>query len=632
MPRDTSEHGTDDVSRRDMMRRLGVGGSTVVLAGLAGCGGDGAGTATQGDGGDGGGGGDGGDGGDSGDGGGGGDGGDGGDGTDQMAPPVDGTFHVPTPRVPSDVHWNNYNPTSQAGPTRNWVQEYMIGYRQADQTFVPSPVFSDLTVEDQTMTITVADGVTWHSGDPVTAEDVVTQVKMDVFMNQPPADVVEDAQTASEMEAEISPSTGNREIALGTYAGRYFNTPTSMYGDFVTSFEEAGSDDERESVRSEVVEYQAEENGCGPFTITNATSRRFEGEAHEGHPAYDAIQGVDFRVTKTTGNQGILQMGIADEIDYIGPIVLSSDALDQLPDHYQINPTSNLNGHGLYWNHENEHIGRRNFRKAIAHVADRETIAQNAAGLDFKTPVGTPTGISGVGSGIPRSWIGDALDNFTPYETDTDRAASLLQDAGYSQQDGTWVGPNGNTVQLELVYPGGWTDWVNAGQTLNSQLQEFGFETELRTIDAPTWNGQTFPNGEFDITPRFWGGGRPHPFFGFRAVSNSTNQQNANIPQSFDVPMPVGDSEGSTETINLAEQTAQIPQTSGEEATQIVRELAWAVNQTLPVLPVMEKIGAVWWTTDDWQTPSADNEWMSVNPPTHLTWPFHEGEIPPVRE
>lgn len=636
MSLNSMRHDSDDeLGRRRLLRRFGVGGSAVILSGLAGCGSGGGEVETTGndDNGDGdGGGSDGGDGGN-----GDGDGGDGdgdgdGDGNGgSMSPPVDDTFSVPTPRVPRDVHWNNYNPTSQAGPTRNWVQEYVIGYRQADQTFVSAPIFDDISVEGTTMTITVAEDVTWHSGDPITGEDVVTQVMMDVHMNQPPADVVDTATTVGDREAEVTLTTKNAQIAMGTYAGRYFNTPTSMYGEYVTRFEDASSDDAMESVRSDVVEYEAEENGCGPFTITDANARRFQGEAHEGHPAYDAIEGVSLEVTKTTGNQGILQMGIANEVDYIGPVVLSESALDQLPDNYQINPTSNLNGHGLYWNHENEHISRLNFRKALAHLANREQIAKNAAGLDFKQPVGVPTGISGVGSGIPQSWIGDAFDSFTAYEPSTDRAAALLQDAGYSQDGGTWMGPNGDAVQLELVYPGGWTDWVNAGQTLNSQLQDFGIQTELRTVDAPTWNGQTFPNGEFDITPRFWGGGRPHPFFGFRAVANSTNQQNANVPQTVEAP-PVGEPEASTSEMDLAEKTAQIPNSSGDQAKQLVTELAWAVNQTLPILPVMEKVGAVWWTTDDWQTPSADDKWMSVNPPTHLTWPFHEGEIPPKRQ
>jgi len=606
-----------NLERRDLLRQFGVGGAAAVIAGLSGCSGD-DGSDGGSDGSDG----------DS-------DGNDGGsDGNDggSTGSPVDSVISVPTPRVPSDVHWNNYNPTSLAGATRNWVEEYLVGYSQANQEFVPSPILDDLTVDGKTMTITVADGVTWHSGNEITAEDIVTRIKLDQIMNQPISDVVNSAKTTSKKVAELSLDTENKDIALGVLAGEYFNTPTSVYGDFITRFEDAGSDDERDAIRGEIVGFTTEEIGSGPFKITEATSRRFTAEPHEGHPAYDAIQDITLEATKTTGNQGILQMAIADEIDYIGPVVLSADALSQIPDHFQRFPTSNLNGHGLFWNHENKHIARRKFRQAIAFVTDRKRIAENAAGLNFKAPVGTPTGISGVRKGIPESWLGNEIENFTAYKTNTDKAAKLLREADYTKSDGTWHGPNGDPVKLELVYPGGWTDWVNAGQTLNSQLNNFGIQTDLRTVDAPTWNGKTFPNGEFDITPRFWGGGRPHPFFGFRAVSNSDNQQNANIPKTVEVPMPVGDPNGSLEEVNMADLTSQIPQSSGEEAKELVLKLAWAVNQSLAVLPIMEKIGNVWWTTDDWQVPSEDDPSMSVNPPTHLTWPFHEGNVEPKRQ
>lgn len=610
MPRDTDRHDIPDEDRRDMLRNLGFGATAVVTAGLAGCSGDGGtATPTEDDSGD----------------------------TDapteeQGGTPVDGTWNVPTDRTPSEVHWNSYNPSNVAGATRNWVQEYMIGYRQADGTYVPSPVFEDLSVDGTTMTITVDDSVTWHDGDPLTADDVTTQVKMDIFMDQPPADVIESVETVSDTETEITLTTENREVALGAYAGRRFHTKADDFGEFVERFEEAGSDDERDDVRADVSEFEDDANSLGPFRINETTQRRYVGEAHDGHPAYDALEGVDFEATQTTGNQGILQMGITGDINYIGPIVLSADALEQLPDQYQRNPVADLQGQALFWNHENDHVARQSFRKAVAHVLDRETIAENAAGLEYKTPVGTPTGIPGIAQDIPQDWLGDTYDSLSAYETDEDAATTLLEDDGYSQVDGSWEGPDGEEVSLELVYPGGWTDWVNAGQTINSQLQNFGFDTELETVDAPTWEGETLENGEFDITPQWWGGQRPHPFFGFRDVSNGTQQENANIPQSFEVPMPVGDPEGSTEEVDLADLTSQLPQSSGDEADELVAELGWAFNQALPVLPIMEKIGGVWYSTNDWNVPEAGEDWMTVNPPTHLTWPFHVGEVSPELE
>jgi peptide/nickel transport system substrate-binding protein len=602
MQRDVNCQEVANPARRRVLRRFGQAGAVGLLSGFAGCGALDSGADSE------------------------------GDGEETSGDPVDPVFNTPTPRVPADMHWNLYNPSNLAGPTKNWVLEFMLGFRQGDATFVPSPLFDELSIEGTTMTITVTEGVTWHDGDPITASDVVTQVKMDIFMQQPPGDVIETAQALNEREVEIDLKTENREIVLGTYAGRYFHASENQYGEFVTQFENAGSESERESIREEVASFEAEENGAGPFTITEATAQKFTGEVHDGHPASEALQGVTFEATKTTGNQGILQMGISGKTDYIGPIVLSESDLAQLPDHFQINPTSNLSGFGLFWNHTNEHIARPEFRRAIAYLADREQMAKDAAGLKFKAPVGVPTGISGVRKGIPERWVGDALSEFTAYERSTDRAAQLLESAGYTKQDGEWVGPNGSPVSLRIVLPGGWTDWVPPGETLGSQLDNFGIQTDVEIVDAPTWNGETVPNGDFDITPRFWGGGRPHPFFGFRTLTASSDAAAANLPTSVEVPMPVGDPDGTTTDVDIEAKTQQIPETSGAEAEQLVRELAWAVNQSLPVLPIMEKVGAVWWSTDGWEVPSADNKWMTVTPPKHLAWPLHEGEITPERE
>jgi peptide/nickel transport system substrate-binding protein len=616
MSLDPDRSDVPDETRRELLRNLGVGATAVVTASLAGCSGDGDDTDTPTEGGNGNGG-----------------NGNGGDDTDTpLGDLVDGTWSTPTDRVPENAHWNNYNPASQAGASRNWVQTYMVGFRQADATFVPSPVFEDITVEGTTMTITVDDSVTWHNGDALTAEDVVTQVKMDLLMEQPPADVIDSAEAVSGTEAELALSTQNREIALGAYAGRKMNTKKSIYGQFVEQFEDAGTDTATDSVRGQVSEYEGEAVGLGPFRVEEATTRAFRGPAHEGHPAYDVLEGVSWEATRTTGNQGILQMGISGTTDYIGPIVLSEEALSQLPDSFQINPTSNLNGHGLFWNYDNPHVQRKAFRKAMAYISDRTTIGKNAAGLNFKEPVGTPTGISGGGKGVPENWLGDTFDSLTAYETSTDEATTVLQNAGYTKSNGTWQGPDGNTVSLDLVYPGGWTDWVNAGQTLDSQLSNFGFETNFRTVDAPTWNGETRPNGEFDITPQWWGGGRPHPFFGFRAITQSGQAGDASVPDSFEVPMPVGDPEGDLQTVNITERTNELPNLSGEEATQAVVELAWTVNQAVPILPIMEKIGAVWYNTERWNVPSSDDQSMSFNPPTHLAWPLQGGQITPIRE
>jgi peptide/nickel transport system substrate-binding protein len=56
----------------------------------------------------------------------------------------------------------------------------------------------------------------------------------------------------------------------------------------------------------------------------------------------------------------------------------------------------------------------------------------------------------------------------------------------------------------------------------------------------------------------------------------------------------------------------------GFESTSMasIQELAYVTNQTLPVLPIMEKLAQSFQATDDWNVPSADSEKMQVYWPT----------------
>lgn len=606
-----------EFGRRDLIRRFGVTGSAVTLAGVAGCLGDDDGGDDS-------------DGGDSDNGDGGGDDSDDGNGGGQ---PVKDAYYTGFDRIPNEIQWNTYNPTSTPGPIRAQVWDVLFGYRQGDQSFVTSAIVDDYEVDGSTMTITIRDDVTWHSGEPITAEDVVTQAKMDMLMGQSIGNIVEEAETTSEQTAELTLSTENRQIALSSFVGQWFHAPADIYGDYVEDFDAAEGEDEIESVREEVASFRQEEPfGCGPYRVTDVDTNTLFGEPHEGHPTHEVLEGLPLETQRHEGNQGLLELGLGGEVDDIGGIVLSEDNLNQLKEDFNLFSATNLEGLGVYFNHENEHLGKENVRRAIAHVLDREQIAINAAGLEYKNPVEFPTGINGTLGGNPRNWIGDDLDNFEPYGSGEDAATTLLEDEGYSLDGGSWVGPDGNTVELELVSPGGWTDWESAFNTVDSQLSQFGFETELRTRDAPTWESENIGNGDYDLTPYWWGGASPHPFNGFDALVDSREQQGASIPQTVEVPMPVGDPDGSTQEIDLVDRVSQIPTASEEEEQEIVAELAWVVNQTLPVLPVMEKLGSGWWAKDGWEMPDADDDRMTINPPGMTGWALRKGYIEPVRE
>lgn len=84
-----------------------------------------------------------------------------------------------------------------------------------------------------------------------------------------------------------------------------------------------------------------------------------------------------------------------------------------------------------------------------------------------------------------------------------------------------------------------------------------------------------------------------------------------------------GSANGETETDTETEAPDQIQNVS--KAT--IQELAYITNQTLPVLPIMEKLAQSFQATDTWNVPSADSDKMQVYWPT--SWLPRTGDWTP---
>ncbi|WP_136689767.1 ABC transporter substrate-binding protein [Halorhabdus amylolytica] len=88
---------------------------------------------------------------------------------------------------------------------------------------------------------------------------------------------------------------------------------------------------------------------------------------------------------------------------------------------------------------------------------------------------------------------------------------------------------------------------------------------------------------------------------------------------------PAGDSGGDGDTAGGGEGTeTTTPEQIESVSRATIQELAYITNQTLPVLPIMEKLAQSFQATDDWNVPPADSEKMQVYWPT--SWLPRQGE------
>jgi len=485
--------------------------------------------------------------------------------------------------VPSDSQYNPWNGRNYAEPRRMLFDRFMK-YNLANAEFSGYAV-SDWEFGDQSLTLTVRDGLTWHDGDAVTATDVVTQLKLDMYTGGALATYVngndddgefgpDDVSAIAEGVSAPDDSTVeiqfaqqvNNQIVLSYLQPKRLVGKESEYGSYVEEFESAGSVDEISEVTGELSSASVTDPvGCGPFQFEDADSSRTLLTKFEDHPDAGNINFPESEYLFQPNNNGRWSALINGETDGSATLFMPENRLNQLPDYVNVGLIPRHWGMGLLFNHGHDHVSKVNVRKAIAHVIERESVATNsAAGTRSKVGVSIPCGLTGNFSGqVEDVWLDGVAGEFNEYETDHDAAAALLEEEGYSKEDGTWMTPDGEPLEIPLKCPAGFSDWVAGAETLVDHLDSFGFETQLITKDNGTYWGTDLANSDFVLALDGWANyNHSYPYFHFDRIYRSNAATNQwQVPSEWEAP-PLSDPEGDAETWNPADLLSELSRQS----------------------------------------------------------------------
>lgn len=213
---------------------------------------------------------------------------------------------------------------------------------------------------------------------------------------------------------------------------------------------------------------------------------------------------------------------------------------------------------------------------------------------------------------------GDHVDAFNRYERDEARATELLEDAGYQKDGDQWVDEGGDPIDATITAPAGWSDWVSGAEVAQELLQSFGFQSDLETVDATTYMGDTRPNADFTLGTWAWGGaGEPYPYFSLSYGMSSSDARNiSQYPEEVEAP-PLGEPDGELETVRPGDLVEELAVAGEGEDEELIQELAWIYNQTLPVLPLIDGMNQGWTNRENWEFPEDDAPELGVNAPYH---------------
>ena len=309
-----------------------------------------------------------------------------------------------------------------------------------------------------TWTFKLREGVKFHNGREMTAEDVKWSFERLI-----------DPATGSGNAARVGPPETQIEV-IDDYTVAI--THPEPFGIFPQSigFDKSSGIMAQESVGEDgLVEVPI---GTGPFAIaevegtTRLVLEKNEDYWQEGLPYLDQIEIVP--IPDDTVRETALRGGEVDWVLTIAP--QNFDSLNEDPD-VVVATAPQLSYDYIGMNLTREPFDDVRVRQAIALALDREQLCE-AGFFGLCDPLQAP-----VGKGSP--WY----FGYEPYDQDVERAKELLAEAGY---------PDG--FEMELLPTTQYGETVRAAQVLQQQLAEIGIDA---SINAPEWSEWLELEGNF---------------------------------------------------------------------------------------------------------------------------------------
>ncbi|WP_299422690.1 ABC transporter substrate-binding protein [uncultured Shimia sp.] len=390
-------------------------------------------------------------------------------------------------------NFNPFNQTTAAPSVMHFMYEPLIIFNALDGG---KPIFRLATAFDYaddlgSITVTLRDGVKWSDGEAFTADDVMKS--FDLALSNPALDSVGMAQMLSGVE-KLDDKTVRFNLATPSSQAMYQIVRVPIVPEHVWS----GVDDPVTFTNPNPV-------GSGPLTeIRRFTPQEYTQCRNDNYWDADSLKVDCMRFPQIANNDQALAAAANGELDWMGSFLpdIDNTFVAKDPEHHSYwLPGGSLVA--FYMNFEAPEAGDKaafndvNFRRAVSMAFDREAMVE-IAGYGYPTINQYP---SGLGRAF-HAWNNDGVDEkfgaFTQY--DIEAAKALLAKAGFKDinGDGFVESPDGEQIDLEVIVPNGWTDWVNSCQIAVEGLNAAGIKANVSTPEAAVWTEKLI-TGEYDM-------------------------------------------------------------------------------------------------------------------------------------
>ena len=315
----------------------------------------------------------------------------------------------------------------------------------------------EISEDQKTYTFTIRDGITFHNGQPVTAEDALWSIQRCKTPDSPEVFPVPALELIESMEA-----VDERTLVIT------LSEPSNEFISYLTLA----------ILPRDYTEQDTAPVGTGPFKyVSRQPQENMILEKYEnywGEPAQ-----LDQVVYKIIENSDTLLMSLqSGAIDLCSH--MTSTQIAQLPEGFHVEEgTMNLVT-AMYLNHNVKPLDDIRVRKALCMGVDKQAIIDLAFD-GYGTPIGS--------SMYPAfgKYFDDSLTNY--YTRDVEAAKALLAEAGY---------PDG--LDLKMTVPSNKKPYTETAEVLVAQLAEIGVNVEIQPVEWQTWLDETYYGRNFETT------------------------------------------------------------------------------------------------------------------------------------
>ncbi len=529
--------------------------------------------------------------------------------------PADEASAEPTPVTEYDRATTLITSGKQWGPPSNWnpiFSDYVTGtlgllyetlflYDPLADEYIPWLAESGEWISDDVYEVRLRDGITWTDGEALTSEDVVTTFELIRFPATRFSGVwAENGGSLESVEAvdDLTVQFTFTDPLHQQWGERLYDVaivPAHLWGDRTEDEVAAG----------------ANENpvGSGPYMYESHDETRM---VWVKNPNWWATEHLGLEVAperivdlvNSTNNVALGQV-LAGEIDLNNNFLPGVERLIEggygLHTYFSEPPYMlPANTTWLVLNTTRPPMDDPAFRQALAHSIDRDRIVNGV--YNQLVEAADPTGLLP----IWEEYIDQEVVAELGFTYDPDRARQILADAGYADTDGDGFveTPDGEPIQLTLMVPNGWTDWMEAIRVVSENAQAVGINV-VPDFPADETLFELRNTGDYDM------------------VLNNDRQMGSTPWLYFDYvfQLPIHDVQLSgnfgryenEEAWQLVQQFDRTPRDDTDTLMDLASQIQRIQLEELPVIPLWynglwSQMNSTYWT--NWPSAEGDNHYL----------------------